>query len=255
MPFNLLLIRHAESTNNLIAESTDYEAFVSTRSFDPEITARGLQQAQALADHLAGSAQLEFSRLRTGQRYGYGITRLVASPMVRTLLTAWPTAQALKLPLEIWPDIFEQGGLFEGNPADAASLRSFAGSTRAQYAERFPGVVMPPEIGEQGWWSGGYEELERCTVRAGLVAERLVQLARDAAAQTGNPPATLALVSHGTFLNQLLCALLGVPQQPAASYFFHANTGISRIEFQPDGFRVVRFLNRTQHLPPELLSR
>lgn len=254
MPFNLLIIRHAESANNLLAESAEYESYVATRIFEPEITERGVKQAQALADHLSGSTQIEFARVASGNRYGYGITRLVASPMVRTLQTAWPTAQALGLPLEIWPEIFEQGGLFEGSPREPASLRTFPGHTRAQYMQLFPGVLVPPEIGEAGWWNKGYEEMEHCTARAGRVAEQLIQLAKEAAAQPSEPPTTLAMFSHGTFINQMLSRLLNLPH-PLQSYIFHANTGITRIEFQADGFRVVRFLNRTQHLSAELLSR
>jgi broad specificity phosphatase PhoE len=252
MSFSLLIIRHAESTNNRIAEATAYEEFVATRTYDPEITERGHEQAKALARHLAESTQREFARTQPVYPQGYGITRLVASPMIRTLLTATPVAHALGLPLEVWTDIFEQGGLFEGNPMEGRTLRSYPGSTRAEFESRFPGIVLPPEVTERGWWRGGYEEMDICAERAAGVALRLKRIA--AAHPADAPAETLAMVTHGTFINQLIHALLGLPDE-STGYFFHANTGMTRVEFVPDGYLVVRFVNRTQHLPPELLSR
>lgn len=252
MAFNLLVIRHAESANNVIASSTDYEAFIATRSHEPGITARGEQQALALADYLARSKHVEFVSGKGVNLEGYGVTKMVASPMQRTLLTAWPSAQMLGVPLEVWPDIFEQGGLFEGSPWQPESLRTFPGLTRANYAERFPGVILPEEITDEGWWRGGYEDLDACSARAARVAQRVLELGNAAAAS--GEQTTLAMVSHGTFINQFMHHLLDVPNR-AGAYFFTANTGITRIEFVDAGFRSVRYINRTEHLPPELLTR
>lgn len=153
---NLFLIRHAESVNNRIAESTDYDTFVGTRSYP--------------------------------------------------------------------------------------------GLARADYEHRFPGVRLPPEITDSGWWRGGYEEIEESQQRAAAVAQRLNALA------AAEPETHLAFVSHGTFLNYLVKHLLGVPLA-APMYFFHANTGITRIEFARDGFRLLRYSNRIAHLPPALMTR
>ena len=64
----------------------------------------------------------------------------------------------------------------------------------------------------------------------------------------------IALVSHGTFLDALIKALFG---QDFASqlYYTHYNTAISRIDFTPKGFLLLRYLNRTEHLSPELITR
>jgi broad specificity phosphatase PhoE len=219
---NLFLIRHAESVNNRIAESTDYANFIATRSFDPEITDTGEKQAEALAAHIASSNHPEFIRKGHAQPQGYGITRMVVSPMLRTLQTAAPTAATLGLPLEVWPDIHEQGGLFEGDPADASAVRSYPGLKRAEMLARFGELVLPDDVTEEGWWRGGYEDYPQSEARAVAVAERLNALAADA------PETRLAFVSHGTFLNQLLRALLSMPAE-APMYFFHANTGITRL--------------------------
>lgn len=245
---NLFLIRHAESVNNRIAENTDYANFIATRAFDPEITDLGVKQARALAAHIASSNHPEFIRKGHAQPQGYGITRIVCSPMLRTLQTAAPTAAALGLPLEVWLDIHEQGGLFEGDPSAEGGVHSYPGLTRTQMAARFGELLLPEGVTEQGWWRGGYEDYPESEARALVVAERLAALA------AVEPETCLAFVSHGTFLNQLLHTLLSVPTE-APMYFFHANTGITRLEFTGDGFRVLRYTNRMAHLPPELMTR
>lgn len=249
---NLWIMRHAESANNRIAATTDYGTFVATRVADPPITPLGERQAEHLAEHLASSPLYEFGRGGAAHLPGYGITRLVCSPMLRTLQTAAPVARALGLPLEVWTDIHEHGGIFDGNPrlepGAEGAMRSFPGMTRAQMQERFPGVVLPPSVTEEGWWRGGYEEYGECEERAGIVAEQIVALAAE------QPELRLALVTHGTFMNDLLRALLGIPGE-ASMFFSHLNTGITRIEFAQDGFRVLRYQNRLTHLTPELLTR
>ncbi len=64
----------------------------------------------------------------------------------------------------------------------------------------------------------------------------------------------ILLVSHGTFMDQFLKALLGAGESPTF-YFSHINTAISRVDFLESGFAAVRYLNRAPHLPPELYTR
>lgn len=248
---NLFLIRHAESVNNRIAESSSYDGFVATRSHDPAITETGEAQAERLARHLAGAQQPEFTRKGHPRLVGYGITRIVCSPMLRTLQTATPVARALELPIEVWSDIHEQGGLFDGDPraeSNGGAVRSYPGLARREMEAHFPVAPLPPEVTDRGWWRGGYEEPEESEARAARVAERLAALAQ------AEPERRLAFVSHGTFLNHLLKQLLSLPLD-APMYFFHANTGITRIEFASEGFRILRYCNRIAHLPPELMTR
>lgn len=245
---NLYIIRHAESVNNRIAENTDYADFIATRSFDPEITDVGEKQVEALVAHISSSSHPEFIRKGHAQPQGYGITRIVCSPMTRTLQTAAPIAAALGLPLEVWLDIHEQGGLFEGDPAAEGGVRSHPGLTRTAMTTRFGPLVLPDSVTDKGWWRGGYEDYPESEARAVTVADRLVALA------AAEPDTHLAFVSHGTFLNQMLRVLLNVPID-APMYFFHANTGITRLEFTGDGFRVLRYTNRIAHLSPALMTR
>jgi hypothetical protein len=37
-------------------------------------------------------------------------------------------------------------------------------------------------------------------------------------------------------------------------WFFLSNTGITRIDFEPDGVAVLVYHNRTEHLPDRLLT-
>jgi broad specificity phosphatase PhoE len=114
--------------------------------------------------------------------------------------------------------------------------------------QQFPEAVLPDEITERGWWLRGYEEMEECEERAGVVAGRLRSMAAT------DPEMHLAIVTHGTFINQLLHQLVGVPSD-SMMYFSHANTGITRIEFAVDGFHVLRYVNRVPHLDAGLMTR
>lgn len=245
---DLFIIRHAESANNRIAENTDYATFVATRTSDPPITDLGEAQADRLAQYLAESQHPEFNRREHRRVSGFGINRIVCSPMLRTLQTASPSARALNLPLEVWTDIYEQGGLFDGDPDGKHGARTYPGLSRAEMENLVPGVLLPGDVSDWGWWMGGYEDMEACAGRAALVAERLDRLASD------EPGLRLAIVTHGTFINLLLHAVLGVPLD-SIMYFFHANTGITRIEYAPDGYRVLRYANRIAHLEGDLMTR
>jgi broad specificity phosphatase PhoE len=246
---NLYIIRHAESANNRIAQQVDYDTFVATRASDPPITELGFAQANLLATHLASSEYPEFSRTAVkADRNGYGITRLYCSPMRRALQTAYPLSQALGAPLAVWVDTHEQGGLFQGDPRTGEGLRGFPGMGRSAICEEFPGIHLPDEMTEEGWWPGHYEDRPECDERAERVAQRLRSLA------AVEPHMRIAMISHGTFIDHLLKRLLGIPPGQHM-YFSHANTGITRIEFTADDFVVLRYLNRFYHLPPSMVSR
>lgn len=247
---NLIMIRHGESANNRIIATLGYDDYLGGRVHEPPLTDTGEAQAEHLAKHLAEADKPEFSRKGIKTRTGYKIDRLFCSPMLRTIQTAYPTSQALGLPLEIWRDTFEHGGLFEGDPfkENGAGLKFFPGMGRSAMMERFPGVVVPDTITDEGWYSGGYEEMEGVVTRATAVAEELTQLAAE------QPDLTVALVTHGTFMNQLLHRILGVGAD-VPLFFFHANTGITRVEFAENGFRILRYVNRLEHLPAELWTR
>lgn len=244
---NLYIIRHAESANNRLAKGVDHDTFLATRSVDPSITNLGCEQARLLAQHLAQSASPEYGRSKgERQQRGYGLTRLVCSPMLRTLQTAEPVMEALELTTEIWLDVFEQGGMFEGNPYTGVNLRCYPGAGRSAVAERFPTYALPDEWTDAGWWTGTYEHMAECQERAERVAVKLFALAKE------TPDARIGMITHGTFSDQLLKKLfLLAGDRPM--YFSHYNTGITRIEFAED-YTVLRYTNRIAHLPEDLIT-
>lgn len=243
----LFLIRHAQSSNNYLAERAAMDAYLAERSSEPPITELGVQQAQLTADHLAALGWPEKVAGRSEDSHGYSFTKLFASPMLRTLQTAQPISKALALQPEVWIDIHEHGGIFHGNPSKG-EVSNLPGLTRSEIVAQFPGYQLPETITEAGWWFGGYEETEGCYLRATKVAKTLREWAPEMAEER------IALVSHGTFLDALIKALLG-HDFATQLYYTHYNTAITRIDFTPSGFLLLRYLNRTEHLTPALISR
>ena len=245
----LFLIRHAQSVNNSLAETIEMNDYLAQRVPEPPITALGERQAALVAQHLQQEQypDLHQDRHDDGQRKGYGITQLFCSPMLRTLQTTRPISTVLGLRPEIWIDIHEHGGIFRGNPR-LNDVEGFPGLTRSEITAQYPDYELADGITEKGWWIGGYEEMEGCYARATKVAATLRSWATEREGER------IALVSHGTFLDALIKALFG---QDFASqlYYTHYNTAISRIDFTPKGFLLLRYLNRTEHLSPELITR
>ncbi len=244
----LFLIRHAQSANNFLAETVAMGEYMERRSPEPPLTEIGERQAQLVADHLVGIDYPEAGQEQAdGKQQGYGFTKLYCSPMLRTLQTAQPISKALGVQPEVWIDIHEHGGIFHGDPEKGPVAQHF-GLTRQEMMSLFPGYQLPAEITEKGWWPGGYEEMEGCYQRAQRVADQIRTWAPIM------PTERVALVAHGTFIDALIKALLG--QDFAVQlYYSHYNTAITRLDFTPRGFMLLRYLNRTEHLPPNLITR
>jgi len=246
----LILIRHGQSANNLLADSHghDYAAYMAGRSSEPPLTAIGHQQAERLAEQLAAAAQWEASVRLAWVPQEHPIHTLYVSPMLRALQTAEPIARCLGLAPQVWVDLHEHGGIFTGNP-EVGDVVGYPGLTRNEMADRFPAYVLSHDVGDDGWWRSGYEEMDFCYLRAQRVAQRLYALAEQA------PEETIALVTHGTFLDNLMHALF-VPGEVYDDrvHFSHLNTAVSRVDFS-DGHLALRYLNRVDHLPLALVTR
>jgi 2,3-bisphosphoglycerate-dependent phosphoglycerate mutase len=227
----LYLIRHGQSTNNALVDWTQ-------RVEDPLLTERGERQAVLIAAHLAAGRHLPPAVQRADRPH---IDRLYVSPMVRAMQTAHPISESLGLVPEVWTDIHEVGGIYLDHGERKVG---YPGRTRRELAERFPRYVLPPELGEDGWWNRDFEEHHEGHARAALVAARLLERAQD--------DARIALVSHGDFLSALLQAL-GRQQPGAGAYFAHRNTGVTHVDLTPRGV-VVHYLNRYDHLDDDLVT-
>ena len=143
----LYLIRHGQSTNNALADERE-------RVCDPPLTELGWRQSERLAEHLADG------------RRGYGITRLYTSPMWRALQTAKLVGQALGLPVEVWIELHESGGVYLDH-GEVGGIVAFPGKTRFEVVAGVPGLVLPERVTEEGWWRGeGREDWPACQGRA-----------------------------------------------------------------------------------------
>lgn len=244
----LVLVRHGQSTNNVLAEAVPYAEYVKSRVAEPELTAVGVQQVERLGTFLGDLPQSDHTlserRATVTER---PVTSLYTSPMLRALQTTAPLARALGLAPQVWTEIFEHGGMFTGDPR-AGTVVNFSGLGRRAMAVQFPAYKLPSEVGDDGWWWNGYEDLEQCAARARRVSEILYRWAEERSDEV------ILLVSHGTFLDQLLKALTGAGEH-ANFHFSHLNTAISRVDFYPDRFIALRYLNRVPHLPRELYTR
>jgi broad specificity phosphatase PhoE len=210
------------------------------------LTELGQRQADLLARHLADGTELEppSHPANTETRRGYRLTHLYCSPMWRALQTAHPIGEALGLVPEVWTDIHEQGGIYLDH-RDGRGPVGYPGKTCQEMQDSFPHYLLPETITPNGWWNRDFEDWATCYGRAMRVAAEL----RTRAAGDER----IAMISHGGFMDALLKALFNQPADHRL-FYYHYNTAISRIDFRSDGRLDFRYLNRLDHLPPELVS-
>lgn len=266
----LYLIRHGQSANNLLGETVTtssgqfdqsaYEHYMANRVADPPLTETGQKQAERLAlflreahpKHRATHDDPPEEELRgTEVTNRLGISRIYCSPMLRTLQTAQPAATSLGIHPETWVDVHEHGGVFD-NQSDDGSPVGRSGLSSSQIAEMFPGYVIGDGIDEDGWWRGDEEDRHTCDGRAIRVAARLWEMAEEFGDER------IAIVTHGTFMDSLLTAILG--RLPGNEFHFsHYNTGITRVDYtrswrDKTPLLLVRYTNRVDHLTPDLIT-
>ena len=229
---DLFLIRHGESTNNVLTD-------VSQRVADPELTAKGRVQAERVAAYLAEGLHLAPAEREEDRPF---FDRLYCSAMIRALHTAQAIEQAMESKSEIWVAIHEMGGIYLDHGGERGTV-GYPGLTRAEIAARFPTSVASAEVGEDGWWDAGMETDEQAQRRA-------MNVAADLLARAGEET-RVGLVTHGGFISLLLSALdnQGIDDD---DYYGHDNTAITRVALAPGGTTVVKYVNRTEHLPDEL---
>ncbi len=252
----LYLIRHAQSANNdLYARAGEY----NDRMADPPLTELGHRQAQLLAHHLVVAPPDGALPLISNGRYaarhdrlGYGLTHLYCSLMTRAIQTAGYIAQATSLSLVAWPEIHERGGLHEFDQASGADV-GVAGPGRSFFVREYPHLILPEALDEAGWWNRPPETVEESIPRARLVWQQLLE-------RHGGTEERVALVLHGGFFQALMTVLLSNGDNLAQSdlainelWFGVSNTSISRVEIG-DGSAVIRYLNKVDHLPGELIT-
>jgi 2,3-bisphosphoglycerate-dependent phosphoglycerate mutase len=236
----LYFIRHAQSANNKLYEET---GSWDGRDSDPEITELGHEQARRLAEHVA-CLNGGTPRGDVMNRIGFGITHLYSSLMVRALTTGSYLAAALNLPLLVWEDLHEIGGIFIIDDETGERLGQ-PGRSRSELTARFPQAQLPPALAEDGWWNRGPEPVEQ-------QAQRARRFVLDLLERHGATDDRVAVVSHGGFYNVVLAEMLGV-QADNGFWFIINNTGITRLNFEAEGVGLA-YANRLEHLPAELIT-
>jgi 2,3-bisphosphoglycerate-dependent phosphoglycerate mutase len=236
----LYFIRHAQSANNKLYEET---GAWNGRDSDPELTELGHEQARRLAEHVT-CANGETLRRDYLNRGSFGFTHLYSSPMVRALATATYLSAALNLPLVVWEDLHELGGIFFIDDETGERIGQ-PGKTRSELAARFPQAQLLETLGEDGWWNRSHESVE-------LQARRVRRFVTDLVARHGDGDDRVAVVSHGGFYNLVLAELQGT-QADNGFWFNINNTGITRLNFVPEGIGLA-YANRLEHLPTDLIT-
>jgi len=235
----LYFIRHAQSANNKLYEET---GSWDGRDSDPELTQLGHDQAQRLAEHIACTNGETEGRDFINRR-SFGLTHLYSSLMVRALMSAAYLADALSLPLAVWEDLHEVGGVFVIHSETGEHIGQ-PGRSRSELAARFPQAQLPETLGEDGWWNRAHESVDQQARRARRFVYDLIE-------RHGSDD-RVAVVSHGGFYNFVLAELLGIRAENGF-WFSLNNTGITRFNFEPEGIGLA-YANRLEHLPAELIT-
>jgi 2,3-bisphosphoglycerate-dependent phosphoglycerate mutase len=244
----LYFIRHGQSENNANWNNPDYR-----ESPDPALTETGREQAQLLAAFLKKNQKITDEKAWNIQnRYGFGLTHIYTSMMERAVYTAAPIARALDIPLIVWKDIFEEGGIYSRE--SKANILGLPGRPRSFFVENFPTLTLPEELDETGWWNRAYEAEEERQPRANRVFAELLARHRD---RDGQPEHRVAFVSHGGFFMRLVSAMLQLSWRQAShglkSWFMLNNCAISRFDIYREEINIA-YHNRTDHLPDRLIT-
>ncbi len=198
----MVLVRHG---------STDLSGLRYSGRVDPELNAKGLAQARALAARLAPLAADH--------------PVVVSSPLARAVATATAIADALGIGVRTDDGLLETDfGEWEG--------RTFAEVKQRWKTERkawrTDSSVAPP----------GGESVDEVARRVRAARDRLI---------AAHPGGTVIAVSHVTPIKLLLCAALAAPT--SSVFRMHLDTAsVSTVDWYPDRVPLVRLVNDTAHL-------
>jgi probable phosphoglycerate mutase len=206
-PTVTLLLRHGETPLSI------EKRFSGTG--DPELTARGLGQAAAAAERIAG----------------WDVAAVVSSPRQRARQTAAAVAATLGLDVEVDDGVAE------------TDFGEWEGLTFAEVHERSPDEMAKwlasPDVAPPGG-----ESFTATFARVRSARERLVEAYREK---------TIVVVSHVTPIKALVREALDAP--PSALYRLHLDpASLSVVDWYDGGAGVVRLMNDTGHLGADLLT-
>ncbi|MFD8641879.1 bifunctional RNase H/acid phosphatase [Streptomyces zaomyceticus] len=204
-PATFVLLRHGETA------LTPEKRFSGSGGSDPELSAAGLRQAEAVAAALAARGTIQ---------------EIVSSPLTRCRQTAAAVAARLGL------DVRVEQGLRE------TDFGAWEGLTFGEVRERHPEDLDAWLSSPKAAPTGGGESFATVARRVAATRDRL------AAAYAGR---TVLLVSHVTPIKTLVRLALGAPPESLFRMELSA-ASISAVAYYADGNASVRLLNDTSHL-------
>jgi 2,3-bisphosphoglycerate-dependent phosphoglycerate mutase len=239
----LYFIRHAQSENNLL---WDTNGSGDGRSEDPGLTSAGVNQIKFLADYLSQNGQIpnRIPRKDYHNRYGFNFTHLYTSPMVRAVETGYAVSKKINIPLTLWVDLHESGGVYL-DTVDGKTI-DLAGKNKSYFREKFPGIIMDPLITNKGWWNKPFEESSDRSDRAKRVISKLLN--------NHSADDVIGLFSHGSFFNYFLAALSN-QKKSDSTWVELNNVGITRIDLNNEYEKInIVYVNKADFLPDELIT-
>ncbi|GAA5440189.1 histidine phosphatase family protein [Deinococcus caeni] len=138
---HLVLIRHAQSLNNVLYAQTGGK---EGRHPDPPLSDVGFEQARLLGEGANRIPHLG------------SLTHLYSSLTTRAAQTAAPLATALALPVQGTDALQEIGGLYLGQLTGPRTPT--AGQTRQTLQRICPELRWPAHLDGRSAWDGGFEE-------------------------------------------------------------------------------------------------
>ncbi|WP_329278200.1 bifunctional RNase H/acid phosphatase [Streptomyces sp. NBC_00691] len=204
-PATFVLLRHGETA------LTPEKRFSGSGGTDPELSAAGLRQAEAVAEALAARGTIQ---------------EIVSSPLTRCRQTAGAVAARLGL------DVRVEQGLRE------TDFGAWEGLTFGEVRERHPEDLDAWLASPKAAPTGGGESFATVARRVAATRDRLT------AAYAGR---TVLLVTHVTPIKTLIRLALGAPPESLFRMELSA-ASISAVAYYADGNASVRLLNDTSHL-------
>jgi 2,3-bisphosphoglycerate-dependent phosphoglycerate mutase len=239
----LYFVRHGQSENNLLWDRTGAD---KGRSDDPALTEIGRRQAALVAQFLSRPKTVDGGLMDLHNVYGFGITHVYASLMIRAIETGSAIAKALGLPLVALEALHEAGGIYFKDEETGEYIQR-PGKNRVYFQTQFPDCVLPDCVTEEGWWNRPYETPEQCLPRARRALDELW-------VRHGQSEERVVVVTHGAFYNYMLTVILNLPESSSNQYWFVMNNcAITRIDFIGERV-IVPYTNRVDFLPKELIT-
>ncbi|MFJ5552293.1 bifunctional RNase H/acid phosphatase [Streptomyces sp. NPDC093225] len=204
-PATFVLLRHGETA------LTPQKRFSGSGGTDPELSAAGRRQAEAVAAALAARGTIQ---------------TIISSPLKRCRQTAQAVAERLGL------DVIVEEGLRE------TDFGAWEGLTFAEVRERYPADLDAWLASPKAEPTGGGESFAAVARRVSATRDRLL------ARYQGR---TVLLVTHVTPVKTLVRLALGAP--PEALFRMElAAASLSAVAYYADGNASLRLLNDTSHL-------